>query len=82
MDTIEALSVAGFLQKEAKLPYLKKAVTKVDVIKVFMHISWEMNLLEIPQYADISERLDNIGKMIGGWQGQIEKQLETQLKKV
>ena len=74
VETIESLSIAGFLQKSDKLPYIKKSITKIDVIKVFIHIAWEMNLLELNQYANTSEKLDTIGKMIGGWQGQIEKQ--------
>ncbi len=74
MEIIENLSIAGFLQKTDKLPYLKKSIAKVDIIKVFIHIAWEMNLLELKQYAEISEKLNNIGKMIGGWYGQVEKQ--------
>ncbi len=78
VEVIEYLSVAGFLQKSDKLPYLKKSITKMDTIKVFMHIAWEMNLLELSQYAKVSEKLDSIGSMIGGWQGQVEKELQKQ----
>ncbi len=78
VDIIEALSIASFLKKSDKIAYLKKSITKTDVIKVFIHISWEMNLLEITQYAEISEKLDTIGKMIGGWHGQVEVQIQKQ----
>lgn len=78
VDTIESLSIAGFLQKTDKLPYLKKSIMKTDVIKVFIHIAWEMKLLELKQYTSISEKLNTIGKMIGGWHGQVEAQLQKQ----
>lgn len=78
VEIIEALSVAGFLQKSDKLLYLKKSIMKTDLLKVFAHIAWQMNLLELKQYANFSEKLDMIGKMIGGWHGQVETQLEKQ----
>ena len=32
--------------------------------------------MEIKQYGEISEKVDTTGKMIGGWYGQVEKQLK------
>ncbi len=78
VETIESLSIARFLQKTEKLSYIKKSNIKVDVIKVFMHIAWEMNLLELPQYIAVSEKLDSIGAMTGGWYGQVESELQEQ----
>lgn len=74
IDTIEAISIATFLQRSEKLPYLKKAITRVDTLKVFLQIIWEMNLIDIKHYADLSEKLFGIGKMLGGWYGQVVKQ--------
>jgi hypothetical protein len=78
IDLIEFLSIAEFLQKTEKLSYLKKSIMKVDVLKVFMHIAWQMNLLELKQYAEVSEKLHSIGGMIGGWYGKIEKDTQKQ----
>ena len=61
-----------------KLYYARKSTAKVDITKVFVHIAWEMNLLELKQYIRFSEKLDAIGKMIGGWHGQVVIQSEKQ----
>jgi hypothetical protein len=74
IDSIEAISVATFLQRSEKLPYLKKAISRVDTLKVFLQMIWEMKLLDTKQYAEISEKLAAVGKMLGGWYGQVLKQ--------
>ena len=36
-------------------------------------ILWETKSLDTKKYAALSERMDEIGRMLGGWQGQILK---------
>jgi hypothetical protein len=74
IDTIEAVAIATFLQRTEKLPYLKKAVARVDTVKVFLQMLWEMKLLSTKHYAELSEKLSDAGKMLGGWYGQVLKQ--------
>ncbi len=74
IDIIEAISIAAFQQRAEKLPYLKRAVARVDTLKVFLQLLWEMKLMDTKQYAEISEKLADIGKMLGGWYGQVIKQ--------
>ncbi len=74
IDTIEAISIAMFLQRSEKLPYLRRAITRVDTVKVFLQVLWEIKLLDTKQYAEISEKLSEVGKMLGGWYGQVDKQ--------
>ncbi|NTW75913.1 MAG: four helix bundle protein [Candidatus Moranbacteria bacterium] len=72
--SIEAVSQAGFLSREKKLPYVQYAIRKVDTIKVFLMILWETKSLDDNKYLALSLRLDEIGRMLGGWSGQITKQ--------
>lgn len=72
--SIEAVSQAGFLSSEKKLPYVQYAIRKVDTIKVFLMILWETKSLDDKKYLALSLRLDEIGRMLGGWSGQIVKQ--------
>ncbi len=67
LDTIELLLVASYLGKEQKRPYLQKAGNKLDVLKFFLQITWEIKALDNRKYAILSEQLNEIGKMIGGW---------------
>lgn len=81
LETIENISMAVFLSKEKKIPYVKKAIMKLDSIKIFLEIAWEINSLNKNKYIRISETLLEPGKMLGGWYNQLIKQTSTQLTK-
>lgn len=65
---------ASRLPKEQKLPYLQKSGLKLDALKFLFQMAWEIKSLDNKKYISISEKLDAIGKMLGGWMKQIEKQ--------
>lgn len=70
---IEAIVTASFLSKEEKLPYVRQAIRKTDTIKIFLMILWETKSLNDKKYIYISLKVNEIGKMLGGWQGQLIK---------
>jgi len=37
------------------------------LLKFFLRISWEIKAVDNKKYIALSERLDEIGKMLGGW---------------
>lgn len=74
VDAIEATTAASFLQREQKLPYVRSALRKIDTLKIFLMILWETKSLDNKKYIALSLRLNEIGKMLGGWHGQIIKQ--------
>ena len=74
LETIEALLIASYLSKHEKLPYLKKAGVKLDLLKFFLQIAWESNALEKKHYILLSTPLNEIGKMLGGWVRGIQKE--------
>jgi len=67
LEVVEILFTASYLQKEQKLPYLRKASIKLDSLKFFLQISWELKALDNKKYITLSEHLNEIGKMLGGW---------------
>lgn len=73
IEIIEAISVAAFLSKEEKLPYVRLATRKVDTLKLLCLILWESKSLDTKKYIVLSEVLDEIGKMLSGWNGQLTK---------
>ena len=74
VETIEMIFTATFLKPEEKLPYVKIAIRKCDGIKFFLLILFETNSLEQKRYIALSEPLAEIGRMLGGWHGQLTKQ--------
>lgn len=73
-EIIEAIAAASFLTRMEKLPFVRLAIKKVDALKIFLLILWETKSLGDKRYIAISLRIDEIGKMLGGWNGQIVKQ--------
>lgn len=67
IETTELIFVAGYLDKSQKLPYLQKAAGKLDLLKFFLQILWEIKALDNKKYIALSEQLDEIGRMLGGW---------------
>jgi hypothetical protein len=67
IETVQPLFMAAYLNKEQKVPYLRKAAAELDLIKFFLQILWEIRSLDDKKYIAISEKLDEIGRMLGGW---------------
>jgi hypothetical protein len=80
VESIEAVSIAGFLPKEDKSPWIRQAIRKIDTLKVFLHILWEVKSLNDKKYIALSIKIDEVGRMLGGWMGQIQKHLESKFK--
>ena len=74
IQTIESILVAGFLEKQEKQPFIKKAIISLDTLKFLLYILWEIKALDTKKYTALSEPLVEAGKQLGGWYGQIIKQ--------
>ncbi len=71
IEILDAIFTASCLPKEQKLPYLKKAVIKLDLLKFFLRVAWESHALDNKKFVTLSEPLEEIGRMLGGWLRQI-----------
>ncbi|MBU6231776.1 MAG: four helix bundle protein [Patescibacteria group bacterium] len=73
-EVIEAISAASFLSREEKQPYVRLAIKKLDTLRVLLMILWETKSFDDKKYIALSVILDEAGKMLGGWNGQLTKQ--------
>lgn len=74
VETIEAIATAAFLNRQEKIPYVRLAIRKLDTIKILLLVLWETKSLDNKKYAALSTPLEEIGRMLGGWHGQLIKQ--------
>jgi len=74
VDIIEAVSFAGFLKQDEKASYIRFAIRKLDTLKILLMVLWETKTLDNKKYIALSVKIDEIGKMLGGWNGQLAKQ--------
>ena len=74
VEAMEMTVYASFLSKEEKLPYIKVALRKVDTIKVFVQLVWELKAIDNKKFSDLSEKLNEVGKRLGGWHNKLLKE--------
>jgi len=74
IEIIESIATATFLARHDKQPYVRLAIRKTDALKILLMILWETKSLDNKKYIALSEKMDEIGRMLGGWNGQLTKQ--------
>lgn len=74
IEIIEAVAAASFLSREEKHPYVRLAIRKSDALKILLMVLWETKSLDDKKYIALSVKLDEVGRNLGGWSGQLMKQ--------
>jgi len=75
---MEAVSGAAFLSREKKIPFVGVAIRKLNTLTLLLLILWESKSLRDKKYIALSIQMDEIGKMLGGWNGQLQRQNSSQ----
>lgn len=69
---LEILYLAYFTEKERKGQKILDCIFNLDTLKFLVQIAWEAKLISIKQYEEIAIKLDEVGKMLGGWRKSLE----------
>lgn len=64
---LEYSFIAAYLPKEQKAPMLGQIISRLDILKFFTQIAWESDIIPEKQYIILSEKLNEIGRMLYGW---------------
>ena len=80
IEIIEAVSIATFLSREEKHPWVRLAIRKSDTLKILLMVLWEAKSIDDKKYIVLSQKIEEIGKMLGGWNGQLLKQNSPAVK--
>lgn len=72
LDLLELSYAAYFAQTDNKLEKIKECIALLDILKYFITISWEAKLISHKQFENLALRLEEIGKMLGGWKKGVE----------
>ena len=67
LELLEFIFVSLYLPPEQKIVKLNYAISKLDGIKFFLQIAWENKCVPNEKYAGLSEKLNEVGRIIGGW---------------
>lgn len=67
LEILEAVVLASSLPKQEKLPILKKASLKVDLLRSLFTLGKDLKIIENKKYMVLEKLLSEIGRMFGGW---------------
>lgn len=67
-----ALCVPLLIRKEKKLEKISECILVLDTLKFLVSIAWEAKLVSGRQYKEIALKLNEIGKMFGGWKNSLK----------
>lgn len=76
-EAVGLIFTASHLNRERKLPVVLEASAKLDSLKFFLQIAWEIKALDNKKYASLSEALNEVGRMLGGWLGQMTNRSQS-----
>lgn len=67
MEILEAISYASLVKKEEKIKRLQIASINLDFLKILFRLTYELRIIDQKKYLLLEEKLQEIGKMLGGW---------------
>lgn len=80
LDLLESSYLAYFAEKEKEERKISECILVLDTVKFLISIAWEAKLISHSQFEEIAKKLDEVGKMFGGWKkslGNPEKKNRT-----
>ena len=67
IDFMELIIYAVSLYKQEKKAKLSEANIKFDLLKVLLRMAREFKMLDNKRYLSMEEKIQKIGRMLGGW---------------
>ncbi|MCX6752788.1 MAG: four helix bundle protein [Candidatus Nomurabacteria bacterium] len=78
LDLLELIYKAYYAPIENKSNIIVEAISKNDIIKYLLQIAFENKLIKEKQYLELSSKLHEVGKILGGWKNSIEQKISKQ----
>lgn len=64
---MEILFLANSKRDREKIPYLNNVDIKMKITQTVIRLARDVNALEDKKYLMLSESLEELGRMLGGW---------------
>jgi hypothetical protein len=74
LEILELLFLANSKQSQEKLVLLNQVDVKLKILKTLIRLCFDIKAIDQKKYLLLQERLQEIGKMLGGWLKSIKKQ--------
>ena len=67
LQVLEGVMLAAQTGRADKLPILESVSNKLDILKVFIRLANDLDVLSDNRYILCQNHIQEIGKMLGGW---------------
>lgn len=67
LEIFELIALANTVNQIEKVKILEKVSAKLDLLKIFIRLSCELHILDQKKYILLQEKIQEIGRMLGGW---------------
>lgn len=67
IELLESITTAAYTNLTEKQNSLLRASASVDFLKILFRLCYELRIIDQKKYLLLEEKLQEIGRMIGGW---------------
>jgi hypothetical protein len=67
LEILELTFNASYLPPDQKIIMLGRTISRLDILKFFTQLAWENKLIPMEKYAALAQKIEEIGRMLGGW---------------
>ena len=67
LDLLELTYIAYFTEKERKMEKVTECILLLDTLKFLVSVAWESKLISNTHCESVATKLEEVGKMLGGW---------------
>lgn len=67
LEVLEAILIAINVYRTEKVEVLEKANKNLNILRVFIRLAKDVKAIDNKKYIALQEKIDEIGRMLGGW---------------
>ena len=71
LDLLELSYAAYFTAREKKADKISECILLTDALKFLVSVAWEGRIISDQQCENVAVKLEEIGKMLGGWRNSL-----------
>jgi hypothetical protein len=72
LDLLDLSYITYFITKEKKAQKITDCILILDTLKFIISVAWEGKLISNKQYETVALKLEEVGKMLGGWRKSLD----------
>lgn len=67
LNLLQQTYITYFTAEEKKIPKVSECILTLDVLKFLVSVAWEGKIISNKHFEDIALKLEEAGRMFGGW---------------